>query len=240
MAAALRGRRFGLRSRPLGDGSYTIDVEGEPVTLYHSPFNLDWITELGLDVRCILELGSYDGGDAYRFRRAFPDARVITVEADPTRHDIVKRNLSGQEIEVVNCAACATDGDVDWYVATIDGAPHAQGSMFRHSESYQRKFPQVQQAATPTKVPGRRFDTLARELSAESIDLLYMDIEGAEHNVLQSLGNIRPRLIYLEWRRDYFEGAGSSAETERLLAEMGYQLILLKKSDRMYYLPDAG
>jgi hypothetical protein len=56
---------------------------------------------------------------------------------------------------------------------------------------------------------------------------------------LQSLGNIRPRLIYLEWRSDYFKDAKGSRETEVLLAERGYRLVLLKKSDRMYFLPEG-
>lgn len=240
IAAMIRGRRFGLRSKPLKEGSYTLEVGGQSVELYHSAFNVDWPTELGLDVRTVVELGSYDGGDAYRFRKAFPSARVISVEADPTRFEIVSRNLEGQNIEVVNYAACATDGDVDWFVSTIDGAPQAQGSMFRHSDMYQKKFPNVQQAQEPLKVRGRRFDTLARELSVNEVDVLYMDIEGAEHTVLQSLGDIRPRLIYLEWRSDYFKDARSSRDTEELLARYGYRLVLLKKSDRMYFLPQGA
>lgn len=237
IAATLTGWRYGLRSKSIGDGSYSIPIQGEEVTLYHSSFNLDWLGELGLDVTTIVELGSYDGGDAYRFKKAYPDARVITVEADPTRYEIVQKNLEGQGIEIVNYAACATDGNVDWFVSTIDGEAQAQGSMYRHSEKYQKKFPQVQQARTPLKVPGRRFDTLAKELSLTEVDFLYMDIEGAEHNVLKSLGKIRPRVIYLEWRPDYFQDSKCAEETEALLAQKGYRLVLMKKSDRMYFLP---
>jgi FkbM family methyltransferase len=237
LAAAITGWRYGLRSKALRDGTYPVAVGGQSVTLYHSSFNLDWLMELGLEVNTVVELGSYDGGDAYRFKKAFPNARVITVEADPTRYDIVQRNLEGQGIEILNCAACATDGDVDWFVSTIDGEPQAQGSMYLHSQKYQKKFPQVQQADKPQKVPGRRFETLGKELFLSEVDFLYMDIEGAEHNVLQSLGEIRPRVIYLEWRRDYFQDTKSSQESEALLARMGYRMILMKKSDRMYFLP---
>jgi FkbM family methyltransferase len=237
LAAMIMGWRYGLRSKAVSDGPYSIIVGGEEAMVYGSSFNMDWLTELGIEVNTLVELGAYDGGDTLRFKRAFPDAQVITVEADPTRFEIVQRNLEGQGIEVVNFAACAIDGDVDWFVSTIDGEPQAQGSMYRHSEMYQKKFPQIEQAQKPLKVRGRRFETLAKELSLSEVDFLYMDIEGAEHNVLQSLGDIRPRVIYLEWRRDYFKDTKSSEESEALLARMGYRLVLIKKSDRIYFRP---
>ena len=234
----IRSLRYGMRSKHIKERPFNVTVDGETRQLFHSAFNTAWMGELGIQTKTIVELGSFDGGDAYRFRQDFPDARIVTVEADPTRYGVVQSNLAGQNIEIVNCAACATDGDIDWFVSTVDGEPQAQGSMFQHSQSYQKKFPQVQQSNEPIKVSGRRFDSLAKDLSVTDVDLLHMDIEGAEHNVLKTLGDINPRLIYLEWRQDYFRNTEGSAATEKLLTDRGYKLILLKTSDRLYFLPE--
>lgn len=239
LLAALRGRKYGLRSKTIKELPFNVTVNGTTRVLYHSSFNMDWFRELGIMPKTIVDLGSFDGGDAYRFKDAFPEARVITVEADPTRFGIAQDNLAEAEVEILNCAACATDGDIDWYVATIDGAPHAQGSMYQHTEAYQKKFAAVEQSKEPTKVAGKRFETIAGELSLSGIDLLHMDIEGAEHNVLKTLGTLRPKLIFLEWREGAFQGESCGPQTEALLRSMNYALILQKKVDRLYYLPDA-
>lgn len=237
--AKLRGRAYGLRSKDIKERPFVIPVNGVDTELFHSAFNTNWFSELGITPNTIVDLGAFDGGDPYRFKDTFPNARVVTVEADPSRYSIVQENLSGQDIEIVHCAACAIDGDIDWYPATIDGEANAQGSIFQHSDAYKSKFPMVKQAQNPSKVPGKRFDTMALELGIDSIDLLHMDIEGAEHNVLMTLGDHLPTLIYLEWREGLFHGKACGPETEALLHEKGYKLILRKTADRLYYRPPA-
>ena len=238
LLASIRGRGYGLQSKDIKERPFEIKVNGAKRQVFHSAFNANWLSELDIKPKTIIDLGSFDGGDAYRFKKAFPSARVITVEADPTRYEIVKENLSDLDIEVLNYAVCSTDGDIDWYVSTIDGEPKAQGSIFKHTDAYQKKFPMVEQAEEPLKVQGKRFDTIAKELAITEVDLLHMDIEGAEHHVLRTLGNIRPRLIYMEWREGYFQVKASGPESESFLNSMNYKLILQKTSDRLYYLPE--
>lgn len=233
----MRGRRYGLRSRPLREAPFEIELGGgETARLVHSAFNPDWLGELGIVPEVIVDLGSFDGGDAARFKRAFPQARIITVEADPDRFAGMRARLAGQDIEPLNFAACASDEEIDWFAATIAGETHAQGSIYRHTDAYKKKFPFVEQAA-PVKVPGRRFDSFAREAGLTRIDLLHMDIEGAEHTVLETLGDLRPRLIYMEWREGFFQGRAAGRQTEALLASTGYRLILQQKADRLYFRP---
>jgi FkbM family methyltransferase len=234
--AALRGRQYGLRSKHIKEKQFEVQVDGKAVSLVHSALNLEWLTELGITPKTIIDLGSYDGGDAYRFKQGSP-ARVITVEADPNRYALVKANLAGQDIEALNFAACSNDGDIEWYPAQIDGETGAQGSIFQHTTVYREKFPMVDQADKPITVAGRRFDSLMAELGVTQVDLLHMDIEGAEHIVLATLGAIRPTLIYLEWREGMFDGESVGPETEKMLASKGYKLIWRNSVDRLYYLP---
>lgn len=234
LIARARARKYGLLSRSIGEQEFNVLLSGKQIKFAHSGFNTDWLTELGITPKVIVDLGSFDGGDAYRFKETYPAARVVTVEADPTRYKIAKDNLLDLGIETLNYAACATDGEIDWYVSTIDTEPNAQGSIYKHTADFKKKFPFVKQANEPCKVMGRRFDSFTKEQSINQIDLLHMDIEGAEHNVLLTLGAIRPKLIYMEWRERYFQGKVCGPETDALLKSMGYQLILMKSVDRMY------
>ena len=195
--------------------------------LYHSRFNPAWFEELGIVPSVIVDLGSFDGGDAFRFSRAFPDCRVVTVEADPQRFALVSGNLAGERVEVLNYAACATDGP------TIGGEVFGQGSIYAHTDTYRSRFSHVTQQAT-TQVEGRRFETLCAGLGITAVDLLHMDIEGAEAAVLSSLGAIRPTLVYMEFSEGFFAGAPDGRATHRRLEELGYRMVLDLSSDRLY------
>ncbi len=231
--ARLQLRLNGLKSPRLRERLYEVTVAGAPKSVQHSRFNTNWLREAGLTPRVIVELGAFDGGDAHRFKRAYPDARVITVEADPDRIDIVRHTLQETGVEVFNFAACDTDAPVQFYSARINGETNAQGSMFQHSDTYRKRFPFVEQTA-PIEVEGKRFDTFCAEAGIDHIDLLHMDIEGAELSVLRSIGAIRPTLIYLEWRKDSFKGHEGGESGEALLKRLGYRLIADLGDDRLY------
>ncbi len=230
----LHMRRQGLRSLALKERMYPVAVAGGTVQVQHSKFNLAWPGELGITPEVIVELGSFDGGDAWRFHQHFAPARIVTVEADPDRIDTVRHTLSEVDVEVHNFAACDEDGPIDWFAAEIGGETNAQGSIFRHTEAYQERFPFVNQAEMPIQVPGKRFDTFCAEAGIDKIDLLHMDIEGAEIMVLRTLGDVRPRLIYLEWREGSFVGHEGGDSAAELLAGMGYHLVADLGDDRLY------
>ena len=234
IAARLAMKRAGLRSPPLRERMYDAKAGDRLMSLQHSRFNSNWLPELGIDPTVIVELGSYDGGDALRFKQSFPEVRMVTVEADPVRIDLVRNHLKDTGVEVHNFAACDVDGPVDWFTAEINGHVEAQGSMYRHSDAYRERFPFVEQTDTPDQVMGRRFDGFCKEAELHHIDLLHMDIEGAELAVLRSMGDVRPTLIYLEWRENSFENHDGTDSAESLLKEMGYKLLGDLGEDRLY------
>ncbi|MBZ0128632.1 MAG: FkbM family methyltransferase [Rhodobacteraceae bacterium] len=227
-------KKAGLTSPMLGEGRYDTEIDGETVQVTHSPFNPAWLEEMAITPQVIFDVGSYDGGDGLRLKRHFPSAQVVSVEADPEQFEQVRSHVQSAGNILVNSAICDHDGEIDWFSATIDGKSHAQGSLYRQSKTYKRRFGFVVQASEPVKVPATRLDTLCQRLGIARIDLLHMDIEGAEFVALQSLGDIRPTIIYLELSDKLFVGSRSRAETQRLLADMGYEELLRFGPDRLY------
>jgi FkbM family methyltransferase len=234
LIARLTLARAGLRAPPFAEDVVETDTPAGRLPLVRSAFNPAWLTEAGIVPRAILDLGSFDGGDALRLARAFPAARVVTVEADPARHAVIARTLEGSGVELVHAAACDTDGPVPWYPAEVGGVVHSQGSLYRRSARAQRMHGFVRQAETPVTVPGLRFDTLIDRLGLGTPDLLHMDIEGAEGAVIRSLGPHRPRMIFTEARSGYFEGSQGAGATHAALRRLGYRRAMRLGVDSLY------
>ncbi len=219
-----------VRAPGLGEGKR----EGPNGSLAASSFNTQWLSELGVDPSVIVDAGSYDGGDAYRFHREFPTARVIAIEAEPVRFAIVAKALVDTPVTVVNVAISDCDGEADWYSATHLGRIDAQGSLYRQTDRMSRRAPQVKQADTPVRATTIRLDTLCREHGIEQIDLLHMDIQGAEYAALKGLGLLTPRLIFLETTKKGWIGAGPPRDVDAFLTKRGYRLAVDLRNDKLY------
>ena len=183
---------------------------------------LKGLRQLNIEPKVVVELGSFDGGDALRFARAFPNARIVAVEADPVRVKVVKKNLAHTLVEVVNNAVCYKDGPIDWYTSKIDGNVDAQGSLYQHSKEYKEKFPHIVQNDECVTVDGMRFENLCEANSINNIDFMHMDIEGAEYDTLLSMGSHRPKLIFMEMLPNYFEKVEGGESIEKLLKSLDY------------------
>ena len=226
--------RWGITASPLREGRYVDTIGGESIELSHSGFNVKWMQQLGIEAKTIVELGAYDGGDALRFSKQLPNCRVVTVEADPVRVKTVRHHLRDTHAQVIHAAVCDTDGPVDWFASSVNGEMNAQGSMYQHSDHYREKFPFVEQEATATSVNGIRFENMCAEHDIAEIDFLHMDIEGAEYVALNSIGSIRPKLIFLEMLNDYFVDSANVKQLEDLLIEFDYKLVAKLSQDRLY------
>ena len=230
-----------VRSPPLTPGTKTFvrPDDGNGIHADTSLFNPRWLQEFGMVPRTIFDIGSYDGGDAIRFAQTFPLASVFTFEADPDRFAIVERNTSGFGIKAINLAVCDHDGETDWFPIKSANGAGGQGSIFAHTIAFAARYPAIKQADT-MPVPCTRLDTFCSRADIRRIDLMHIDVEGAEFNVIEGLGALRPRMIFLEtMSRDLWQGAKSSADVHRLLSRRGYVLAGDFRSDRLYVAHDS-
>jgi FkbM family methyltransferase len=210
---------------------------------YQSRFNMSWLDELRISPKVILDIGSYDGGDAVRFKYRFPEARVVAFEADPERHAVVSANVAPFGIACVNAAVCDRDARVPWYQSHDgrfdDAKTGSQGSLYRHSPDFGRRYDFVRQSATPITVDGIRIDSFCARAGVAEIDVAHIDVEGAEHEVVAGFGSILPKLVYAEVTPfDAWIGARRPGELHRKLSSMGYLLAAELINDRLYVRAD--
>lgn len=243
----LRVRIDGLRltaSSAEPDGKYSIKVPGaaDERDVYRGGFNLTWIKELGIEPKTILDIGSFDGGDAIRFKQRFPDARVVAFEADPDCFVTLSRNAKPFGVECVHAAVCDRDGEVDWY-QSYDGPREigSQGSIYRHSAEYKQRYGFVRQSLVPMKVGGARVDGFCHKAGIAEIDIVQIDVEGAEYEVIVGFGAMLPKLLYIEAvNSGGWVGARKISDLHRYLSRAGYLLAGDFFSDRLYIRPDVA
>lgn len=87
------------------------------------------------------------------------------------------------------------------------------------------------------EVPVRRLSTLMTELGHDHIDILKMDIEGAEYGVLRDLlgSELRPRQVLIEYHHRFPDvGLLQTADSVRLLHAHGYRIFYISADGQEY------
>ena len=118
----------------------------------------------------VLDCGSNIGAASLAYKRQYPKARITAYEADPALYDITKSNLGRNgagDVDVVHAAVWTTNGHVTF---------RAEGSDSGMIDGLSGGV----DAKTVTVPSLRLRDVLERE----RIDMLKLDIEGAEDAVL--------------------------------------------------------
>jgi FkbM family methyltransferase len=203
-----------------------------------SLFNLDWLKFLIDTPKTIFDIGCYDAGDSIRFKQGFPDSEVYSFEASPTRINMLKNSSTRYGINVVEKAVCEYDGTINFYESLIDKTRvDAQGSIFKHTEFYKNKYPQVFQNSEHVEVPCTTIESFCTQNNIDEIDFAHIDVEGAELNVIKGFGKFLPKMVFIETLGDeMFHGGTKKEDVHDLLLSYGYFLAKDLSTDRLYIL----
>lgn len=161
---------------------------------------------VGADRPTILEIGANDGTHTLQFAACFRDPAIHCFEPEPRAIRRFRRNLRGvPNVHLVEAAAGAASGRVRFHRS--DGQRHKRwrrplpegwdysGSIRppkRHLEVHPDvKFEEV------IEVPMLSIDDWAREHPVERVDLVWMDVQGAEREVLAGMRATLPRVRFL-------------------------------------------
>jgi FkbM family methyltransferase len=157
----------------------------------------DLLRPLRVDVVC--DVGSLNGADALRFRRALPQAAILAFEANPHNFRAMSSTpaLRRAQIALLPCAAAAHDGEAEFYVVPVAGpeslARRGMSSLYQRDEADKR--------GVAVTVATRRLDAVLTERAHDTGTIaLWIDAEGAAFEVLQgALGVLaRVRLVHVE------------------------------------------
>ena len=165
----------------------------------------------------VLDIGAGVGGEVRLFARLVgPAGRVVGVEAHPTTFNCLRRAVELNRLDNVTLVRCAVVGTPGPVFISDDPVAHVRNGL-------------TSDASAGVEVPGRRLDEIMESLGVDRVDLLKMNIEGAELAVLEAsfdaLKSVRHLAVSChdfladgpepDWRRTFAPVTG-------LLREAGY------------------
>ncbi len=181
----------------------------------------------------ILDIGAHFGESVLFLKSVFPEARIFSFEPDPDSF----ATLSAAAIGKAQCFEVAmsdNDGEATFYRNKIShtNSLYKVNTRSRDSiaisaaneSSNQSFFADLNHEIV---VPTVRLDTFIRQQAVEKIDLLKIDVQGAECAVLR--GGIeslkRTRVVVLELSLfDYYEKRTTFLDVESILSPLGFSL----------------
>jgi FkbM family methyltransferase len=177
----------------------------------------------------IYDCGSNIGLSVLFFKRLYPKAYVVAFEPDPLAFSMLKKNIEINRlanVQLNNLALNNEDGEIVLYRgAKTTGSLMMSTLVARQSEN-------------PIRVPAKRLSSFI----SGQIDLLKLDVEGAEHVVLSELATSGKlsliKQIHLEYHHHIVPNEDRLSEIVKLLEQhgFGYQL---KTQSRNWPIPDS-
>lgn len=188
-------------------GDFVVSDEADLLAISEVVTGQEYAIE-GLQPGTIVDVGSHIGSSVVFFRDRYPDADVIGVEPDPlvfAKLTANTRHLS--RVELHNCAVADRSGEAPFYVA---------------ARSWASSLISQHQGQTARRVPVRTLDEI---IGDRTVDLLKLDIEGAEYAALSAFrGLSRVGAIAIEYHAETC--SASLAELLELLD--GFRLVRVR------------
>lgn len=122
-----------------------------------------------LDIGCIVDLGANIGTETLRFSKLYPLAKIISVEANKDNFERLKKNVSSnKKISPVHAAIWSSDVKLKLVSASTDSQAWHLVEV-AHEGEFDMK--------------GMTFEKILNDHSINHIDVLKIDIEGAERQL---------------------------------------------------------
>ena len=176
------------------------------------------------DVKVALELGSRDGIDAIRIADHF-GAEVVTWECNPEALGLCRARLANREdVELVELAAWSESKILPFFPVVNGNLGASSAFRANHDYPYEKPYEQI-----VIEVEASRVDAWwEANRAGVPIDLLAMDLQGAELEALKGMGDLLDSVSYIitegQHQRLYHDTPLIS-DIEAFLVERGFRLV---------------
>ena len=184
------------------------------------------------EVEVIFDVGACHALESVELSKKYPNAKVYTFEANPVSYDVCLENTEGYDsITVINEAVNDYDGFCKFYpmdkektITTWEDGNQGASSLYRANGQYDfiEKYVQYE-----IEVPCTRLDTFCERNGIDKIDIIWMDLQGAELKALQSLGSLLDtvQIIHTELEMNpMYEGQCLFSDVNEYLTNNGFDL----------------
>ena len=186
----------------------------------------------------ILDVGAHYGESVTYLKMLFPEALIYSFEPDPDSFNVLSAsNIEG--VSYFNLALSDSDGTASFYKNKISHT----NSFFKVNLNSRDSIGIASAAATnDTQYFGgfnkeintftMRLDSFTAQHSIDQIDLLKIDVQGAECRVLtggrEALQNTKVVVVEIIFF-DYYEHQTAFMDIEKILSPLGFQLFSISE-----------
>lgn len=156
----------------------------------------------------IFDIGSRDCMHAVKFAQLFPNAKIFAFECNPNTLPLCRKNIASySNITLVDKAVNIFNGVCDFFPIdqekTIttwnDGNPGAS-SLFLSNGQYDCVETYIQNKIS---VESTRIDKIIEDYNIDHVDIVWMDLQGAELLALDSFGKYLNKIKYIHTEVSY-------------------------------------
>ena len=180
----------------------------------------------------IFDIGSCHCLESVEFAKKYKDSRIFAFEANPESYQVCLNNSKDYpSIEVINQAVNDYDGSCKFYpmdkertVTTWEDGNQGASSLYRANGAYDHIEKYVQYEI---EVPCTRIDTFCEKNNIDHIDIVWMDLQGAELKALKSMGDILDtvQIIHTELEMNpMYDGQCLFSDVNNFLTNNGFDL----------------
>ncbi len=152
---------------------------------------------------CIVELGARTGEDEHWLRSACgEDPHYVMVEPDPWNAQKILDKPRGLDMNrrVILGVVAEYDGDATFFPSISPDGSRTSGSIRQPASGHLSAYPDIKFQYKPSIVPCWTLDTIFEKDWLSKIDLLWVDIQGAEANMIcgGKRALLRTRYLFME------------------------------------------
>jgi FkbM family methyltransferase len=184
------------------------------------------------DVKVVFDVGACHALESVEFAKRFENAKVFTFEANPVSYEVCLENTKDcPSITVVNEAVNDYDGTCKFYpmdkdktITTWEDGNQGASSLYKANGAYDHIEKYVQYEI---EIPCTRLDTFCEKNNIDKIDIIWMDLQGAELKALQSLGHLldNVQIIHTELEMNpMYDGQCLFDDVSQFLLKNGFDL----------------
>ena len=180
-----------------------------------------------------VEIGAHDGVTYSNSK--FLESKVnwsgICIEANPS---VFKRLVENrQDSKCLNVAVSDLDGKIDFLLNT-GHTEMLSGLLTSYSKKHRirinREIAKYGGTSEIVEIPSKRLETIISENDILEIDILMLDVEGAEHSILRKIDFSRVKINSVLVERNY-----SSRPIYQLLNSQGFSRLVSLGGDDLYF-----
>lgn len=192
------------------------------------------------DELIIFEIGSCEGEDSIRLKKAYPNSTIYTFEPLPKNVKKIKSNFKRYGIStqhVYPLALSDKDGVSSFFVSSghPPGKPNTTAWDYGNKSSSllpPKKHKNIHEWVKFNQqidVPTMRLDTFCAKHGIEKIDFIYLDVQGAELMVLQGAGEMIKKVgaIWMEVEAvELYAKQPLKKDVEEFMKRHGFKLLM--------------